>query len=634
MATVSLQTLHALRGNSKHRSEVEQSLQAIYEDGSGRVPDLSRLERTPSHRFLWSAFLCACVLVFLGGIGWIAFQFVQPFRGFHGSGLAVAIHGASNVTLGAPQVYTIEWSNKDQRALQSAKLRLTLPPDFLLTSLTPPPTNAKLNEWDLGALSVGAEGTIQIQGVFSGALGSQTSLQTIGSYRPATFDRDFQTLAVQPILSSASVLEGRVDIPSKVIAGDFLTIRYTLINQGTQPLRKVIARISPPLGFLPNASQVVSSTEQGFMFVVPELLPRASSTVQLTGSFSSGMAGDLPISLSAGRLGSEGNFILAQKTDTRIPVLAGDLTLGLVVNGSKDARSIKPGEKIHVTLAYQNTSVEPLKKVSLRLNFESFIDGRSVTGTSLLDWGRLQASPVGATSTKPRIQYIRYDKDYVSDLALLDPQAEGRVELSLPTTFIKKGVKDAWLKITADGLVGVVGDTTVQRLVHTQPITLHYRSDATFNAEARYYTEEGAPIGSGPLPPVAGKTTAYRVIWNISKKLHALDQVKVIATLPATAVWGAHSASNAGIVTYDSSTREIKWIIDSVAGDRNEVEANFEVQVTPDVTDVGRFAHILEETKFEAQDSLLYEAMTQTREALTTDLLSDEGARNKGVVRK
>ena len=32
-------------------------------------------------------------------------------------------------------------------------------------------------------------------------------------------------------------------------------------------------------------------------------------------------------------------------------------------------------------------------------------------------------------------------------------------------------------------------------MIRTNPITLRYRSDASLGSEARYFTEEGAPVG-------------------------------------------------------------------------------------------------------------------------------------------
>jgi len=57
-------------------------------------------------------------------------------------------------------------------------------------------------------------------------------------------------------------------------------------------------------------------------------------------------------------------------------------------------------------------------------------------------------------------------------------------------------------------------------------------SEANFVSEVRYFTPEGAPLGTGPLPPKVDKRTVYRVFWKLDNSLHQLDEIKVEAILP------------------------------------------------------------------------------------------------------
>ena len=67
--------------------------------------------------------------------------------------------------------------------------------------------------------------------------------------------------------------------------------------------------------------------------------------------------------------------------------------------------------------------------------------------------------------------------------------------------------------------------------------------------------------------------------------------------------------------------------------DVDALEANFEVHLTPDAFDIGRFAQLLGETRLEARDPQVNEAVLLSQPGLSTDLSEDEAARGKGVVR-
>ena len=90
----------------------------------------------------------------------------------------------------------------------------------------------------------------------------------------------------------------------------------------------------------------------------------------------------------------------------------------------------------------------------------------------------------------------------------------------------------------------------------------------------------------------------------------------------------------AGTLSFTTSTRELRWTLNRMPEDVRTAEVSFEVKLTPNPLDSGRFASLTSNMLFAASDSLLNEPITQTLSALTTDLEDDEGAKGKGVVKK
>lgn len=618
--------------DDKSADSVEKGLEAIYMERDGALPDMTAFERKRS-RFWLRAFLSLSGFAGLLSVAaWTGAFLIQPLRGFHGQGLQLALQGSSEIALGREETYHLTWTNPDDQPLANARVRLSLPPDFLQTDLTPPPTDPSLPEWDLGFVSPKSSGEIVLKGVFRGALGAQQALQAIGTYQPSGFTRSNDTLATLPVLYKETALEGQATLPPKILPGDLVTLRYHLANHGTHPTPGLLVHIKYPPGFMP--SQMASSSQTEATLPLGELVPNASTTLQLTGMFASGMAGDAAFEMDAGYPGSDGAFLAMQHTEAHTSVLAGDLTLHVVVNGADTDRTILPGDPLRLSLAYQNTSPEPIKGVVLVLGFESIVNGKSTTGTSLLDWSRLEDHTQGVSTTAAQIQTIRYDKQQVATFDQLVPQAEGTIDLTIPTLNLVTSTKDAAIRVTLLGMVEDVGNLKVARVVRAQPIVMRERSDLDLAASAHYFTEEGAPVGFGPLPPVVGQTTAYRVSWQLHKQLHEVDNITVSAVLPKIAAWSNKTIVDAGTMSYDESTRTVTWTLNNLPQTVSDLEADFEVQLTPGPNDEGRFADLLGESHLQAQDPVVNELIMKTKPALTSDLQEDEAASGKGVVRK
>lgn len=613
--------------------DIESSLRAIYADHGGKRSDLSKLERRRSRSWLHVLILFGVSFALAGGALWSALVLWQPFREFKGGGIKLRMEGTERVTIGREETFKIYWTNMDKAPADHVEIRLGAPPDFIFTSSTPAPSDASHRLWQIGRVEGKRTGQIEVRGIFTGALDTSTAIQAMGTFRPAKFARSFDALAIHSLEYADSVLDGALTLPAKTFVGDPVVLTYTLANRGAHPLVNLRAHVLLPQEFLLQGS--TSASRSGDFFLpLPNLPPHAGTSLTFTGSFASDAAGDANFRMEAGSMGADQAFLPFEKTEVRTTVLPGDLSLRLIANGSQGDRTIEPRDPIRLALSYQNTSPETLKNVSIRLMFESVVDNRSATGTSLLDWGRLDDALQGASSTKPRLQTIVYDRKSVPVLLQLLPQNEGVIELSLPTLDAATGTKEAEIRISAEANVLMVGSEKSHRLVRAAPIVLRYRSDANLTSEARYFTEEGAPIGSGPLPPVSGRATTYRVIWHLHKTMHPLASVTVSALLPKSASLGARTAASAGLLAFASSTREVRWTIDYVGDRVNDAEASFDVQLIPQDLDVGRFAELLRETNFQATDSMVNEIISRDVPGLSTDLFTDESARGKGVVRK
>ncbi len=606
--------------------EIESSLTAIYQDEGGKIPDLTKLDPRKSRWWLYALFAGMAFVIVLVGAAWAGFSFFKPFRGFTGQGLEIQIEGPEKVSLGQETTYFINYRNRTSEPIASAQLRVSFPSDFIVEKTEPMPTGDGLS-WKLGAMPVEGRGTITVKGVFTGALGTTTAVQVVGNYRPGSFNSDFEALATKVINYANSVLSGILVVPSKALPGDRIAFRYTVQNDGESPIEGLETRLTLPEGF-----QLESTSTEGALdgrvwrLPLPTLAEGASTTVRIFGRFASNISGEAHIIAEAGRLTLDGAFLPSQRAETSFTVLAGDLALKLVVNGSDTDMTINYGIPLRFGISYENTSSEDLRDVTLRLRFEN------VTSTETrdpIDWLSIQDSASGTRKGK----VVTWDKSRIVALKRLPPHEDGFIDLSAFGVKSAAGSETLGMRVTLEADVGGVGSEKVNRTVQTAPLSLMYLTDATMGAEARYSSEEGAIIGSGPLPPVVGKETIYRIQWTVDKHFHELKDMKFSAVLPKIATWADGTLVDAGEVAYDENSRTVTWTLNRMPVDVSRVEADFSVKITPTEADANRFAQLLGETKFEATDTGTATTFAQTSPAITTDLQNDDAAEGKGVVR-
>ncbi len=617
--------LRRTRKTVSSSNDVEKSLEAIYKDDSGKMPDLTKIE--PARSKWWALAISAAIIFFVGAAAALAafFFFVKPFRGFSGNALRIMVQGPEQVTIGREATYFINYQNISGEPLAQTELRITFPTDFIPSSVEPEPTTGK-ETWKLGSLAVEERGTVTVRGVFTGAIGTQSAIQIVGTYRPASFNSDFETLTTHLLTYSASVLEGELSAPQKVLPGDELVLAYTLQNAGEEDLDGLVARMELPEGF--DLSQSTSGTVSGTVLEldVGSLASGASTTLEIVGSFSAGVSGDMAFAVETGRLDAD-RFLPALRTETRVVVLAGNLLLELLVNG-QDRELKTPYEGLlRFAVRYENTSSEELQDVELRFILESAKEDCVVNCT--VDWDSYSDSASGT----PRNNEVVWSPDGLEDLERLLPREDGEIDISLSGLPVKYGESGLAFRAYLEAEIGRLGDEKVNRVVRSSPILIRYVTDAAFSSSARYFLDEGAPIGSGPLPPVAGSSTTYRIEWKISKSLHELQNITVRAPVSKIASWAGNTVVNAGQLQYDEAKQEVQWTLNRVPEDVDEVSVAFDLTIVPGDADVGRFADILGEASLEAEDVNAEYDLFQTRGKITTDLREDEYAEGKGVVR-
>ncbi|MFA6161331.1 MAG: hypothetical protein WC766_04090 [Patescibacteria group bacterium] len=620
----------------KRDQQVEDSLRTIFqvqEDSPEGAADMAHLVIKKSYRWLWAAIGIPVGILVLCGAAWSGFLFFKSFDVFSGNGLVLSVEGPVQITLGEETTYFINYYNPLRSPISSVEVRANFPSDFVPTEFNPKPADQNM-VWKIGDLAAEEKGIISVKGKFLGSLGALSAIQAVATYKPAGSSGNLEALATEQITFSGTVLEGEMVAPEKAVPGDEISFVYKIHNKGSDALDGLEARMTLPEGLtiLETTSSGVSVDDRVFRKTLSTLAAGSSTVITVNGVFASGFGGQAKVSAQTGTVGADDVFKPMQTTEESFPVLAGDLSLKLFVNGSNAAeRSVAYGNNLQFTLGYENTADEPLKNISLRLILETVnLDDSASVVPALIDWNKLG----NAASSTQKDQTLVWDGSTLPALKEMAPRSDGSLDFSVPLSADAAGAGLSAVRATVFANIESIGGTKVNRTIQIVPMVFKLKTDAKLSAEARYFSDEGVPVGSGPLPPQVGQATHYRIFWNIDKRVHSLKDLSVKSVLPRNVDFVSLSTSTAGELTYDNNTRTVSWSLNRLPEEVQNAQVQFEVALTPISSDSGKFVDLAGDASFQVFDEVLKENISQTLKALNTDLQNDEGAVGKGVVRK
>ena len=408
--------------------------------------------------------------------------------------------------------------------------------------------------------------------------------------------------------------------PEKGLVGDPVTYTINLEHTGTQPVFNV--RVIPllPADFTVQSSEPKLNTQLN-AWEIPSLPPGKLTAITFKGAYTSTASGELPVGAKIGFM-SEDEFLLQGQAEVKTNVLGGAVTFHLIVNGSDKDQVSQLGKVLRGSIDYKNPGTESVQGVAFNL----VIDG---TKKLPIDWDKADLS-----SGKRTGNTIRWSKESIPALEKLAPGSQGVIDFSLPLlSNLPAGAADTFpIKLSVD--IAQVGSLATARTIESTPINISLNSNTSLSAQARYFAEDGTPLGSGELPPRVGKTTTYRILWDLSNSLHELGNVEIASTLPADVTWKEVSSKDTGILSYNPTTRQVRLQISKLPIEKKNIQAWFDVSITPKKSDVGKFVKLLNGTTLQATDLITKDQLNSTLPALTSELPTDTDAAGKGTVKE
>ncbi len=598
------------------KRDLKKELRAIYEGADGKLPDLSQLSHKGRSGFTSMLIKTILLLLTLSIIAWSGFFLFTEGLFKNNESLLTEIEGPAKIRSGEQVSYTIRYQNTGDVPIASLDMKLNLPQSFHLTSAVPSPLNE--TEWTIGSLSPKSDGAIIIRGIFLSEVPSEQRIQALFTYKPANFNSEFQKITSKQVEIKDSVIKLVLNGPTKALSGDDVEYEIKIQNKGKETIYNL--RILPIISndFSVNISEPSFEKDKNY-WSIDTLAPGQFESVSLQGSFTASASAEQLLSAKVGFI--KDDIFLEQANKEHITdVLGGSLSFHLILDGSDKDQTISPNKILRGLIDFKNKGSETAEDVKFILSIES-------EKSAPIDWENADFG-VGIV-TKENIIWSKKEIDILEEFK---PGQSDVIDFSIPIkTNLDLDDSDTFtLTLIAD--IEKIGSITTKRTIEATPIKISINSNASVNAQAVYFTDDGVPIGTGPLPPKIGETTTYRVFWNVNNSIHALDNVEVSTILPQDVVWRDSTDKNIGTLNYNQTTRQVRWTFDKLPLNILGANAWFDISITPSNDDLGKFVKLTNQISFEAIDSKTKDELNQSLDTLSTDLPGDEFAKGKGVI--
>jgi hypothetical protein len=560
-------------------------------------------------RALWWL-LALAVIFFIGAVAFFIyfFTFGAGSSGASASNIDIVITGPASIAGGEVTELQIAITNKNSVPLSLATLTVSYPPgtrspsDFRTPQLTYP--------IDLGTIQPGETKEGTVKAVLSGTEGEQSDVKAELDYHLGGSNAIFTATSDYGFTFSSSPLSIAVTGDSQAISGQPLSMTVTIASNATEPF-----------GFQMTSS--VPNVIAPGLWKLGTLNPGQKQSVMVTGVLTGNTGDDRVFNFTTGTRTSNASSSIdvpLGASPFSVSISQPFMGLSILVNNSSTTPAvITPGQKVTVTITYQNnlsTSITNAVIVAKLSGFE--IDGSTVSSSD--GFYRSNDNTVLWNNTTTN-----------GGLALLAPGASGQLTFSFtaPSSDVLKNTSNPSIGISINAAGDRVDESGVpQNLESAATAKIAIASNVALTANGLYYS---SPYGSvGPLPPQAGVETTYAMVLTLTNTTNQIDNAVVTATLPPYVRSTGKQSPSSEDLKFNLDTGTVTWNVGTVAPDvgTNGIQPRqvaFEVGFTPSTSQIGQTPILLQNIQLTGTDDSTGQPVTLTTPDVTTNLLGDTG---------
>lgn len=620
---------------------IETNLKKIYSSQEGNMSNIYRLNIRKSSWMKKILIAEVLILFFLAGVIFLFYIFGNNGK-FEEESMAIEIYAPEDYSSGDEIAIEVEYKNKEKFALNDVEIILQYPQGFEFLASDPPPSNEFKDIWKLGNLKGFETGKMQIRGRIIGEVGSIIAFTSTASYQPQNISSRFeQKFNSGTAYITSSILTIDIEGPSIVIPDQDITYTLTYSNVSEKDLSNVLIQTNFPKSFVllesrPNTTKKdVFASKKLYMededdsgaimkknWLLEKIMKEEIGKIEISGKYTNSENEKYNLLVQIGEV-RESDYKIYQEEKMNFEVVNHGLSLSLTVNGSKIENSVNFSDTLNYSIIYKNIG----GKTIYNLDIIAVINSEMVNWDSLIDKNggeRIGEKLLWRASSTPA-------------LAILRPMDEGTLDFSLQIkNMAKVNLQKDNLKTNtyAEAIIKTIDDFQTNISVKTEPVISKINTELEMKVEGRYFDDDNIPVGQGPLPPVVGKKTTLRIYWSLANNLNEVSGVEVKTKLSPDAKWEDKFFHTVGALTYNTSDNSITWKIPKISPNKSfeDLNAWFDVSITPKQEQVGKLILLITESTLTAKDTITNKAISHVGRGVTSNLEDDAFGGGKGLV--
>ncbi|MFA6197746.1 MAG: hypothetical protein WC734_01130 [Patescibacteria group bacterium] len=608
----------------------------IFKKEDGRSSDLSIMERKPKTKSK-SILISIIVLLLLAGISAILgfFVFNRSDKKFNESDVQISFQGERTAASGENVIMKITYKNSEKATLTDSTLNVSYPSSFTYVSATSSPVGEYHNQWSIGNLQPGEERTLEITGQLIGEVGSSHPFTSTLTYRPSNFNSEFSKKVDWEMVINSSTLNIEVKDAREVISGQPTTFSIEYTNSSDRAMGQIKLQPTWPGSFVLNTAQPNVGNDGNWL--INDLKAGAKGTISVTGVFTGNPSDQQEVKIQVSLVGDNGQFQLQLEKSFLVLIVSQDIQMKMTVNNQTETANIDWGQTLTSQMALTNASDFQLDKSTITWQYE-LLSNNEVIKTDAIDWSTL-VNPQKATRQDGILSWSANEVDQLSNISPGDSitlSAEVNLKSTIPAELV--GRPNLAIKITPSITGQRKSGISASQFNKTgEGFLAKISSKVTLGMESRYYDQSGKAIGSGPFPPVVGRTTTYKIYLSLNNGANDINDVSISLSLPESITWVGQGHVDAGQpLTFDPNTRLVSWRLNKLPAwtgqSTDPLLANFSISISPVEEQIDSYIQLIPEASLKGTDAFTHVSVTQAISAVDTSLPNDSTGAQRGKV--
>jgi len=633
---------------SQHTKEIEKGLKSIYQDIPGKMPNMTRIEHKQRNKITTFVIFFIFCLIIIFIVSFLGFLIFQPNPSFTDSRVNLEIKGPFTAISGEEINYQIKIINSEDINLTNCQLTVYLPYGFILSQTNIPfeqiednteQKYSNIRTWQINDLYSNTEKIIEISGKLIGQIDSKQTISATLSYTPVNFSSEFQkTLSFNTEIID-SLLDLKFEYPAQLADQEEEEFTVTIKNNSEEfDISNLEIELNYPEQFILLKSQINNNESEEEIeeettdeeeiitqkiWTIDQLSSDENIEIKFTGKFEVEESQSLSFALKAKLLGPAEEYFIQQENNPIIEVIKGELIANLIIQGSNQNKPVDFSNTLTYLLNIQNKSKTALGDLKIRLVIES----------PFLDWSTLNDPNDGVHEG----HQILWTKDQIPELKLLFPEDEVELNLQIDLkTYVKSSKydeEDYQVKSFFETQINAVDNSEAEIIMESNTIINEINSNVDLKIDGRYFDDQNLTVGSGPLPPIVGQKTTYKVYWTLTNELHEISDINISTDLPDYVTFAGQEKISTGEL-FIKDNNQLVWQISRIPTSIDKANAEFSISIQPTSADIDKILTLLAEINLQATDAITNGKINKNYQGITTNLDTDPLGKGKGLVQE